>query len=368
MVLHVIRGVFLFALLAIAVSYVIAAPDAETEGVFAAVPREAIVLGVLGIGALTIGLDILISKKSLLAISGLFIGLLAGLVFAYVFAMVIDLVVEVSGFGLREAIVVDREIVGFQDAPALVAIKLLVGVLSCYFAISFVLQTKDDIRFIIPYVEFEKKIKGGRPIILDTSVIIDGRIADIAQTRIFDNPLIVPRFVLVELQQVADSQDRLKRNRGRRGLDIVNKLQGQKDVDLTIHDDGSSRGPVDQRLVALAEEMHAKIMTTDYNLNKVAQIRGVEVVNINDLTNSLKSVVLPGEALAVKIVKAGEESGQGVGYLEDGTMVVIEGGRSRIGQTVNITITSSLQTSAGRMIFGKTEDAGRDSSRRNHNA
>lgn len=384
MLLHVLRGIFILLLIAISLSYVSAgvpedvAAAGEGSRLFP-FGKDVVILGVLGVGVLAIGLDILISRKSLVAISGLFLGLLAGLLIAYVFSMVISLVVEVAAQELREPILakvpqvvggelaIKEEVVGFRDKPIVGATKLLVGVICCYFAISFILQTKDDIRFIIPYVEFDKQTKGGRPLILDTSAIIDGRIADVGGTKVFDNPLVVPRFVLHELQQVADSADRLKRNRGRRGLDMVKKLQTDSNLDVTIYDTSGPRGPVDQRLVVLAEEINGKIVTTDYNLNKVAQIRGVDVININDLTNALKSVILPGEALTIKIVKPGEEVGQGVGYLEDGTMVVVEGGRSRVGQAVHVVITSSLQTSAGRMVFGKLEDThpGRDNSRRN---
>jgi len=374
MLLHVIRGLFLLLLIAVAMSYITAGPAADVTAAqdgsrLIPFAKQSVILGMLGIGLLAIGLDILIPRKSLVAISGLFLGLLVGLLIAYVFSMVINLIVDVAAQEFREPILakvphvdaagvstVKTEVVGFRDKPVVGAIKLLVGMIACYFTVSFVLQTKDDIRFIIPYVEFEKQTKGGRPLILDTSAIIDGRIADIAATKVFDNPLVVPRFVIQELQQVADSSDRLKRNRGRRGLDMVKTLQGKDNLDVTIYDTPGPRGPVDQRLVVLAEEIDAKVVTTDYNLNKVAQIRGIEVININDLTNALKSVVLPGETLSVKIVKPGEEMGQGIGYLDDGTMVVVEAGRNRIGQTLTVAVTSSLQTSAGRMIFGKPED------------
>jgi uncharacterized protein YacL len=286
--------------------------------------------------------DLSISRKSLSAMSGLFFGLLVGLVIAYGLSLIIDLFAEAVVRGV--------------DQTALGAVKLLVGLICCYFAVSFVLQTKDDIRFVIPYVEFARQTKGSRPLLLDTSVIVDGRIADICDTRIFDAELIVPRFVLQELQLIADSPDKLKRNRGRRGLDMLNKLQATATVDIKILDvrmeqeDGDS---VDQKLLSLARKMDGRVITNDYNLNKIAQLRGVEVININDLANALKPVFLPGETMSVKIIKPGEEPGQGVGYLEDGTMVVAEGARDKIGDVVTITVTSVLQTSAGRMIFGR---------------
>lgn len=377
MFLHIVRGIFLMCMVAIALSYITGGTQSDVNAIeqgwtLFTIHKPAVLLGILGLGVFIVGLDILISRKSLSSMSGLFLGLLMGILIAFVFSMVIDLIVGVSSSDLRTPIystfvqevkgrlLIDKIIIGYRDTPALSAAKLLVGIIACYISVSFILQTKDDIRFVIPYVEFERKIKGGRPLILDTSAIIDGRILDIARTRIFDNPLVVPRFVLQELQAVADAPDRLKRNRGRRGLDIVNKLQGEKGLDVTIYEKqgGDVRQPVDQKLVALAEDIKGKIVTTDYNLNKVAHIRGVEVVNVNDLSNALKPVVLPGETLEVKIIKPGEEPGQGIAYLEDGTMVVVEGGRRRIGEVLVVSITSSLQTSAGRMIFARTDDAG----------
>lgn len=241
------------------------------------------------------------------------------------------------------------------------SIKVLIGVVCCYVAVSFILQTKDDIRFVIPYVEFVKQRKGEHPLILDTSVIIDGRIVDILNAWHVDSPVIIPRFVLQELHTVADSGDKLKRNRGRRGLDVVNKLQDLETIELQFQEVRATREEeresVDQRLVSLARKMEGRLVTNDYNLNKLAQIRGVDVININDLANALKPVFLPGETMQVKIIKPGEEVGQGVGYLEDGTMIVVEGARDKIGQSVTISVTSVLQTSAGRMVFGRTSDA-----------
>jgi uncharacterized protein YacL len=208
-------------------------------------------------------------------------------------------------------------------------------------------------------VEFAKQTKGARPLVLDTSAIVDGRIADLCETRLFDAAVIVPRFVLNELQLIADSADKLKRNRGRRGLDVLKKMQTSTAIDVEIDDAAvdeleEAKG-VDQKLLVFAKAHNGRLATTDYNLTKVAQVRGVDVVNINDLANMLKVVVLPGEGMKVRIVKPGEEADQGIGYLDDGTMVVVEGARNKIGKDVSISVTSSLQTSAGKMIFGKFE-------------
>ncbi len=195
--------------------------------------------------------------------------------------------------------------------------------------------------------------------VLDTSVIIDGRIADVCETGFIDGTLVVPQFVLKELQLVADSGDSLKRNRGRRGLDILQRIQKMAGVAVTISDvDFPEVREVDLKLIELARTLQGKIVTNDFNLNKVAQLRGVEVLNINELANSLKPVVLPGEIMKVFILKEGKEYNQGVAYLDDGTMVVVDNARKMISRTIDIVVTSVLQTTAGKMIFGRYIEAG----------
>ena len=193
--------------------------------------------------------------------------------------------------------------------------------------------------------------------VLDTSVIIDGRIADIAETGFLDGVLVIPQFVLRELQLVADSADSLKRNRGRRGLDILQRIQKIATLQVQIvEDDFPTIRDVDMKLIELAKVMEAKIVTNDFNLNKVAQLQGVDVLNINELANSLKPIVLPGETMRVFILKEGKEYNQGVAYLDDGTMVVVDNARKMIGKTVDIAVTSVLQTTAGKMIFGRFDE------------
>ncbi len=195
--------------------------------------------------------------------------------------------------------------------------------------------------------------------ILDTSVIIDGRIADICDTGFLDGTLVIPQFVLKELQLVADSSDSMKRNRGRRGLDILAKIQKMAGVEVVISDvDFPDVREVDLKLIELARTLTGKIVTNDFNLNKVAQLRGVEVLNINELANALKPVVLPGEIMKVFILKEGKEYNQGVAYLDDGTMVVVDNARKMIGKTIDIVVTSVLQTTAGKMIFGRYLEPG----------
>ena len=195
--------------------------------------------------------------------------------------------------------------------------------------------------------------------ILDTSVIIDGRIADVCETGFVDGTLVVPQFVLKELQLVADSADSLKRNRGRRGLDILQKIQKMSGIEVVISDmDFPEVKEVDLKLIELARALQGKIVTNDFNLNKVAQLRGVDVLNVNELANSLKPVVLPGEIMKVFILKEGKEYNQGVAYLDDGTMVVVDNARKMISKTIDIVVTSVLQTTAGKMIFGRYIEAG----------
>ncbi len=193
--------------------------------------------------------------------------------------------------------------------------------------------------------------------VLDTSVIIDGRIADVCETGFIDGTLVVPQFVLRELQQVADSGDSLKRNRGKRGFDVLQRLQRIPKITVQIHDlDFPKTAEVDRKLIELAKLLGAKVITNDYNLNRVAELSGVAVLNINELANSLKPVVLPGEQMQVRILREGKEAGQGVGYLDDGTMVVVDHGKKYLGQSVDVLVTSVLQTTAGRMIFTRLRE------------
>ena len=295
-------------------------------------------LAFMGGAILIIAADIVFRRKDIRVISAVFMGLLVGLVLAMLLGNVVDMYT--------------------QDAKLQVAVRICLGTIAAYLAISLILQTKDDFRFIIPYIEFAKQQKGGRPLLLDTSVIIDGRIADIAETKFIDSPIVVPRFILLELQQIADSADRLKRDRGRRGLDVLNRLQGIAGLDVTIDDTSGRAAPgdgADQMLVSLASKCSGRIVTIDYNLNKVATVSGVEVLNINDLANALKSAVLPGQVLEVAVLRPGQEEGQGVAFLEDGTMVVVEDGKDHVGKTVTITVTNIIQRAAGRIVFGRVD-------------
>jgi len=211
-------------------------------------------------------------------------------------------------------------------------------------------------RLPLKEVALRRDNAGNPPVLLDTSVIIDGRIADISRTGFISGTMLIPRFVLNELQHIADSSDMLRRNRGRRGLDMLNKLQKESVVPIRIDDmDVEEVHEVDDKLVMLAKKLRCPIVTNDYNLNRVAELQGVIVLNINELANAVKTVLLPGESMKVRIIQEGKELGQGVGYLDDGTMVVVENGRRHIDRTIEVVVTKVLQTSAGRMIFARLE-------------
>ncbi len=243
-----------------------------------------------------------------------------------------------------------------MDADILSRIRVGLTLIFCYLGMVMALRGKDEFNIIIPYVRLRRQDQSQDVVVLDTSVIIDGRIVDICKTSFLGGKIVIPKFVLRELQQIADSTDPVKRQRGRRGLEILNTIQNEPGMDITIHEqDFTQTNEVDAKLVLLAKLLEAKILTVDFNLNRVASIQGVKVLNINELANALKPVVFSGEEMNIKLTKEGKEHNQAVGYLDDGTMVVVEEGRRLIGQNVKVSVTSVLQTQAGRMIFTKIE-------------
>ncbi len=277
-------------------------------------------------------------------------GLIVGLVIAYL--IVGGLLDSISGLPLIKAI-----------------LSIIIYLIMGYIGIKITLKSRDDLFNINKLSRLSSSIgkeksnkkdnvtKSIPPKVLDTSVIIDGRIADICRTGFIEGKLIIPKFVLNELQHIADSSDDLKRVRGRRGLDILNIIQKELEIEVEITEKDFDNIPeVDSKLLKLAQVMNGKVVTNDYNLNKVAQFQGVEVLNINELANAVKPVAIPGEEMIAQVVKEGKESNQGIAYLDDGTMIVVEGGKKYIGETINVLVTSVLQTSAGRMIFGKPKN------------
>jgi uncharacterized protein YacL len=272
-----------------------------------------------------------IRKVSLRVIFGGVAGMLVGLLIAVMLA-----------YGLNFVSMENQQVVPW--------IYALLTVIMAYLGLLIGSKKIEEFNFF----GFGQSKEVGEQRILDTSVIIDGRIADISETGFLQGNLIVPRFVLDELQHIADSSDSVKRSRGRRGLDILNRMQRGAGVNIEITDqDFPKLKGVDAKLVALAKKMNAKIITNDFNLNKVAELQGIKILNVNELANALKPIVLPGESMSVKIIKEGKEPGQGVAYLDDGTMIIVDHAQKHLGATVEVLVTSVLQTTAGRMIFSE---------------
>mgnify|MGYP001358766721 CR=1 FL=1 len=303
-------------------------------------PLTLVIVGAAGF----LAVDVLTPNKKLQTFGGIIFGLVAGLIVTIALGFVVDLVATSWDFA--------------DNAPIVNTIKVLLGISLCYLGISTVLQTQDDFRLVIPYVEFAKQLRGQRPMLLDTSAIIDARIADVGETGILQAPVVIPFFVVDELQTLADSSDKLRRAKGRRGLEVISRLQRSATMDVTIDETPVPGKAVDQMLVELAVQVQGLIATSDVALARIAGFRNIPVLNINELANALKPALVPGETLTVRLIKAGEQPGQAVGYLEDGTMVVAEDGGHAIGDEATLTVRSSLQTAAGRMIFGRIGDDG----------
>lgn len=276
-------------------------------------------------------------RVSVKGLSSAVFGLLFGLFMAKVVGDAVTLLARIS-----------------PDSP----IRLILTMVFSYLGMIIGLRGKDEFNIIIPYVRLRRQDQGSEVTLVDTSVIIDGRISDIIKTKFIEGKIIIPRFVLKELQQIADSTDPLKRQRGRRGLEILHIIQRESGLNIALHEEDFPEVPeVDSKLVKLAKLLDAKIMTVDFNLNRVASLQGIKVLNINELANALKPVVFPGEHMTIKLLKEGKEYNQAVGYLEDGTMVVVEDARRMLGQEVKVSVTSVLQTQAGRMIFTKLDQS-----------
>lgn len=264
--------------------------------------------------------------------------------------------------------------ISFLPAPFSSVLPFVAAVLFGYLGIAIAVNRQGEFRDAFSFIRRgSKSFRGAtdgkwdreKSILIDTSVIIDGRIVDIAKTGFLPGNLVIPRFVLNELQYIADSAESLRRRRGRRGLEVLAELQKDRSIKTTIADiDVEGMKEVDEKLVMLGRQMKAPILTNDFNLNRVAELQGVNVLNINELANSVKSILLPGEALAVRVIQEGKETGQGVGYLDDGTMVVVEDGKDYIGKEIEVSVTKVLQTAAGRMIFSKPEMKNKKNSRK----
>lgn len=294
------------------------------------------------IAGLFIAIDLFTPRRKLSTIAAGVVGMLAGLVAAYVVGAVIDLLV--TSWDL-------------DDQPFVPMAKILIGVCFVYLGITTVLQTSDDFRLVIPYVEFAKQIRGVRPFVIDSSALIDSRIADLAETSLVQSPLVIPQFVVSELQALADSHDQTKRVKGKRGLEVIARLQRSAALDVIIDDTPVPFTSVDQMLVELARTIPGTVVTTDGPLARIATIQGVAVVNLHDLAGALRPSAIPGDRLGLTLVKRGEQPGQGVGYLDDGTMVVVEDAAERLHEALQLTVTSSIQTAGGRLVFARIDEA-----------
>ncbi len=292
------------------------------------------IIGLL-IALSVIGIEKEIRKLSLKVIIGGVAGMIIGLMIALIF-----------GFGLNFVSKIR------ENQQAIPWIYLLITGIFGYLGLFLGSKKIEEFNFLNPEPNTSHDYR-----VLDTSVIIEGRIADICDSGFIEGDLIVPRFVLNELQFLADSSDSMKRLRGRRGLDVLNHMQKSSNINIEIvEQDFPKIKGVDGKLVALAKQLNAKLLTNDYNLNKVAQLQGVRVLNINELANAMKPVVLPGEQMTVKIIREGKETGQGVGYLDDGTMIIVDSGQKMLNMNVDVVVTSVLQTTAGRMIFSELKE------------
>ncbi|RKY25524.1 MAG: PIN/TRAM domain-containing protein [Planctomycetota bacterium] len=343
----------LFALVCIGLGYTFfpAIRGSGESAVFANAGLAGAIYG-LAVALLIIALELLFAKKFIQSVPVIMISLIFGFIVAKLF---------VDAMFLVPAIKTAAE----QDLVLNSALNLIVVFVFTYLSVIVIFRTKDEWKFIIPYVEFRRTQRGAKPLILDTSCLIDGRIADILATGAVDNQVVIPAFVMREAQAVADSKDRLKRRRGRRGLDILNKIRQNPDIEVILHEAHyGSVSRVDEKLIRMARDLDGKIVTTDFNLIKVAAVQGIPVINLNDLAEALKPVIIPGEEMSLQLIRPGEESGQAVGYLDDGTMVVVDDAHDFIGKTAEITITSIHQSSAGKMFFGRIKGRERNDGRK----
>ncbi|MCA8983409.1 MAG: TRAM domain-containing protein [Planctomycetaceae bacterium] len=343
MLLSIIRAIFVCIAAGAFATYVNRPDDHLPQAI--AENRFLTFAGLMLIVAGVITTDLFIRHKRIEDLSAVYFGLLIGVLLGYLFLQAVVPLFD-QGF--------------VADGPAYYNMLSMVILMAVpYLCISFLLQTKDDFRFVIPYVEFSRELKGGRPLILDSHALIDGRIAELVETRVIDSQMFVPDFVLEDLQRIADSGDKVRRGRGRRGLDVLARIQQFPHAEIRIYDTKHGKRPLststshDQMLIEVAKGVSGRIITNDVNLNKAAGVQQIDVINLNDVANALKPKFIPGEHVRIQLIKEGESFGQGVGYLDDGTMVVCEQGRELVGQEVDVEVTSVLQNSAGRMIFGK---------------
>lgn len=350
----------LFLVLLVTVTLLTVAAQAEKPSQFELTTLVGLFMGATAVGVIVLLVDARTPHKRLTSVVGVYLGICVGLIGSLAIGALLDVVAE--AWGIKRGQLKPGDVPTSMETYLGLA-KVVIAIVLCYLAVSVVLTTKDDFRLVIPYVEFTKQVRGTRPLLIDSSVLIDGRIEALGQTGFISAPLVVPQFVLDELQTLADSGDRMKRSRGRRGLHVLSQLQALPFLDVSIDNADIQGRSVDHKLLTLAANQKMRVLTNDYNLDKIAEIHGVAVLNLNELARSLRPQVAPGETIRVELVKRGEAARQGVGYLPDGTMVVVEEAADHIGREVAVTVTNSLQTTAGRMIFGKITEAEKVGSR-----
>ncbi|WP_372369002.1 PIN/TRAM domain-containing protein [Candidatus Uabimicrobium sp. HlEnr_7] len=307
---------------------------------------SAIIAGSI-VGIYIIWVEIKYSTRFLVGIFTVILGLLVGFIASYLFVQALFLIPHVNML---------KDILPAQYQEIRDLVNVAITFLFCYLSVAVLYRTKNRFKLLIPFVDFTKEV-GDRRLILDSSIIIDGRISNICETGIMKGNLVIPKFILDEVQSLADCSDKQKRIRGRRGLEILAELQKNKRLDVTIEPQTFPNiKEVDNKLIALAQEINGIVITNDYNLKKIAQLQDVEVINLNSLANALKPTVFPGELIDIRIVKQGEEAEQGIGYLEDGTVVIVENTRRMIGKNVSVVVTNVLQNNIGRMVFAKLNE------------
>lgn len=342
--LKVLRGAFIVLLATTTLLNILQVGTAGAATVFELAAGWAIKIAIAAaLGAVVIAVDVLTPTKKIATVSAVLLGLVAGIAATLGLSVIIDLVAQTY------------EVTG----PIVALFKVLVGISLTYLTTSIILQTQDDFRLVLPYVEFSKQIRGARPLLLDSSALIDSRFVGLAATGLVQSPVIIPRFVINELQLLADSSDKLARTKGRRGLDAVSRLQRTARLDVAIDPSNPPGTGVDHMLVELARQMQGVVVTTDTGLARVAAIQSVPAINMNEVAIAMKAQALPGEQLTLMLVRAGEQPGQAVAYLDDGTMIVVEDGEPQIGNQVAAIVISTIQTSGGRLVFAKLADHAR---------
>ena len=295
------------------------------------------VFGLAG-GIILVGFETFTRRVSLKGLSSAVFGIILGLIIAGIFGVTLD------QFPFPEEV----------PMGIINNLKMFVTFIFVYLGLTLGIKGKDEFNLVIPYVKFKRQSQREESMVVDTSSIIDGRILDIVKTGFIEAKFVVPRFVLNELHALADSTDHMKRQKGKRGIEILHSLKKEPNIEVEVSDQNvESVKSVDEKIIKLAQATDAEVLTTDYNLNRIAQLQGVKVLNINDLANALKPTFVTGQRFSLKLIKEGKEHNQAVGYLEDGTMVVVENSRRLVGKTVNIEVTSVLQSSSGRIVFTK---------------